>query len=145
MTHSAADLTRWYLVAGGTGTDPHDGAAWPAYAGREPAAPDDALTVYDTDGLDHGRSMPTGEILGSQGVQVRVRSTDHRTGYSKAEEVRAALAAAYQEVVAPPGDPERYLVHCFSRIGDVIPLGREPGSSRYVFTVNAVTPVRQLS
>lgn len=145
MTHGAADVTREYLIAAGVGTDPTAGGSWPVYVGREPAAPDAAMTVYDTQGLDHGRLMVTGEAVGPDGVQVRIRAATYPAGYAKAAAVRSALEAAYQEEVAPAGAAERYLIHCFSRIGDVIPLGRESDSSRYVFTVNAVTPVRQLA
>jgi hypothetical protein len=145
VNHGAADLTRWYLVLDGVGTDPDDGDDWPVHVGREADSPDDCLTCYDTTGTDDGRSMPTGEAMQHRGVQVRVRATDYRTGYSKARDVRAALEEAHQETVTPPGDAETYLIHCYARIGDVLPLGREPHSSRYVFTVNAVTPVRRVN
>jgi len=145
VTHSAADVTRWYLIAAGVGTDPHEAGSWPVFAGHEPSTPDNCITVYDTDGPNSGRSMIDGEVFGFEGVQVRVRSKDYPTGYGKLRLILVALAeSVYQTVVAVGTD--RYVVHAYDQITNPIPIGREtPTSSRQVFTGNVIMTYRQLT
>lgn len=136
--YSPADIVRRLLISLGAGVSPSNGALWPVYATSEPGTPDNVVTVYDTAGLDDGRAMVDGELFRHLGFQVRVRSIDHRSGWDKASEIQNLLArSTYDEVVAMPDDT-RYLIHCVSRIGDVIALGKEvPNSKRSLFTVNA--------
>lgn len=144
MTDSPADVVRWILVALGVGTDPELGSAWPVYCSSEPDRPDNSITVYDTDGTDNGRTMVDGKLQRLFGFQVRVRSDSHGTGWTKADAIQTALAeSVYQETVTVNG--RSYLVHAVSRIGDVLPLGKEsPTSKRSLFTLNAGVTVRPL-
>jgi hypothetical protein len=137
-------VARWALIQLGEGTDPAAGSSWPVFCSSEPASPDNALTVYDTQGTDDGRSMIDGDLFGHYGVQLKVRSRDHATGWAKADAVQKAMAALYQLTVSIGS--ARYLVHCFARIGDVLALGQEsPTSTRRMFTVNAIVSIRQLA
>jgi hypothetical protein len=142
LTHSPADIIRWLLVSLGLGSDPDEGAPWPVYAAGEPNAPDNVITVYDTAGTDDGRSMIDGEVMGHNGVQIRVRSTTHPVGYAKADAVWTALCEeVYDNTVTIDG--VSYLVHSVNKIGDVLALGKEvPASKRSLFTINAVVSVR---
>lgn len=144
MVHSPAEVIRWLLVALGLGTDPNLALAWPIYATNEPNEPDDCITLYDTTGTQDGRSMVDGELFQHFGFQVRVRSTDHRTGWVKAEAIRQALAKSiYQNLVSRDGS--RYLVWCAAKISMVLVIGKDtPRSKRSLFTVNAVAPIRIL-
>ena len=88
--------------------------------------------------------MPTGELLGHEGIQLRFRSVDAPRGWLKADAVQTALAEEiYQNsVVIESSD---YVVHCFARIGNVMSLGKEsPTSKRNVFTLNAVVSLKQV-
>jgi hypothetical protein len=65
------------LIELGLGTDPDTdpGEAWPVYSGSEPGgqdAPDNCLTVYDTDPKPDGRSMLDGETWQHYGLQIRI-------------------------------------------------------------------------
>lgn len=150
MTHSAADVVRFLLIDIGQGTNPGDSAAWPVFASGEPGDPDQVVTTYDTAGVQHGRTMTDGAVQEHLGFQVRVRSKDHKTGWRKTHQIRAAMAeGVYQRAVTVPaggGDPAaEYLVHCVSKLGPVLALGKEsPTSKRSLFTVNAVLSVKQL-
>lgn len=143
MTHAPADVLRWLLIELGAGTDPDANGAWPIFHSSEPGAPDNCITTYDTEGTDDGRSMPTGEAMGHDGFQVRVRSTTPKVGWAKASEIQDLLAeTVYQDAVVVEGS--NYLVQCAAKIGRVIPLGKDPTSKRSLFTLNATLSVKQL-
>ena len=147
LTHSPADVTRWCLIALGLGADPEASNVWPIYATSEPDAPDSVLTVYDTVGQSDGRSMNGGELFTQHGIQVRVRAPTHgNSGWTKADAIRHALAVSvYDEEVAIADTASRYLVSCYSRIGEVMVLGKDaPTSKRSLFTINALVSLRQL-
>lgn len=149
LQHSCADILRRVLIALDLGTDPTQYpnvlGEWPVYVDNEPSDPDNVLTVYDTSGRDGGRTMYDGERQENHGFQVRIRSSDHKTGFTRARAIAVTLDRnVYDEVVTLDGTA--YLVHAVSRTSDVIRLGKAPGSKRSLFTINALaTGVRQLS
>jgi Bacteriophage minor capsid protein len=135
LTHSPAQVVAQMLVDLGLGTAGGGGSAWPVHHSSEPDTPDEVVTVYDTAGLDHGRSMIDGDLMGPSGFQVRVRSKNHATGWLKADAIQTTLASLYQRTVRV--EATLYKVHAVVRIGDVLSLGKEtPTSSRRLFTVN---------
>ena len=146
LLHSPADVTRHLLISLGLGTDPDDGGAWPVYATSEPDLPDNALTIYDTVGTSDGRSMIDGELYQHYGIQVKIRAATHSGGgYGKADAIRTALAETVYDETVHVGD-STYLVHCYSRIGEVLTLGKEtPTSKRSLFSINAIVALKQLS
>lgn len=142
LLHSPADVVAYLLAELGVGSQPSASAAWPVFVSGEPDTPDNCITVYDTDGNDHGRNMVTGEIMGHRGVQIRVRSTTHQVGYLRADLISETLAEIYDRTVSISGTA--YTVHCFTGIGDVISIGRDrPQGSRRVFTLNALVDLKQ--
>lgn len=144
LTHSPADVTRWLLCALGLATDPDDGSTWPGYATGEPSSPDNCITVYDTAGGDDGRSMVTGEVFGNNGIQVRIRSSTHTVGWQKADAIWTTLAEGVYDQTVTVGSTS-YLIHCYTRIGDIIAIGKEsPTSKRSIFTINCQITFRQL-
>lgn len=145
LLHSPADILRWLLVQLGLGTDPGNAGSWPVYCSSEPHAPDNCITTYDTEQRGDGRSQISGEMFQHYGVQIRIRSVDHPTGYVKANALANALdQSVYQEVVTVSGT--RYLIHAVSRSSAVLPLGKEvPASKRSLFTINLLVSLRLLS
>lgn len=146
LLHSPADITRRLLIALGIGADPELSNVWPIYCGSEPDAPDNCVTVYDTQGQSDGRSMNGGELFTQYGVQVRIRASTHAGGgHAKADEIRQALAEQVYDEAVHVGS-STYLVGCYSRIGDVLALGKDaPTSKRSLYTLNALVTVRQVS
>ena len=142
--HSPADVVRWLIVQLGLGTNPtlDPLQPWPVYDTVEPSTPDSCITVNDTLGMDSGRSFPDGALDSHYGFQVRIRSGDKPSGYLKASNIRRTLAeGVYATRVTPPipiGSQARYLVHCVSKVGQVLPLGFERGTRRQLFTLNAM-------
>lgn len=144
MTNSQAEIAAQLLVDLGFGTDPLTFQAWPVYSTAEPSAPDNCITVKDTDGTSEGRSMVDGELQEHFGVQVRVRSTTHPTGWQKALAVREALAKNLYDRTVTIGSSQ-YLVHCAAKISRVLSLGKDtPSTKRSIFTVNAVLALTSL-
>lgn len=139
LSHSPAAIVRKMLVDLGLG-NAHTSLTWPVFVSAEPDMPDNAITVYDTAGRDHGRVMQ-GERQGMRGVQVRVRATHPAIGYAKADAVAMALDGVYQRAVSVDG--AAYQVHAITRTGDISALGKEaPDSRRSLFTLNALINVR---
>jgi len=144
--HSPADILQALLVANGKTSEPGDGEAWPNYVSAEPAAPDNCVTIYDTPGRSSGRAQFDGEVFEAHGFQVRVRATDHATGWRKANEIRQYLAeSVYLENVALTIGTTHYhyLIWSVSGLGNVLVLGKEPTSARKLFTINAVASIRR--
>jgi hypothetical protein len=137
IKHSAAHVLAKVLVQIGAATDPADSEAWSVFVAAEPNAPDNAITVYDTQGTDQGRRMIDGSLSGMSGVQVRVRSANHSTGWLKAQKLQdmMALEVLNQTVTI---DQTNYRLNSVDKIGDVLAIGKGPTGSTHKFTINAL-------
>lgn len=139
--YSPADITSRVLIALGVLSAPDDGLSWPCFVNGEPPDPDNIVTVYDTAGSDDGRSMIDGSVLGHYGINIRIRATKHTTGWNKARTIFDAISNdVYQHIVTIGA--VSYLVWCFSKIGDILSVGKEPNSQRNIFTLNALISVK---
>ena len=141
-THSPADILRYALIELGVGTLPSDDDVWPICAINEPDLPDDCITVFDTLGLVDGRNMIDGSLAIHEGVQVHIRAADNLVGRAKAAAVLNALAESIRLTNVTIGD-NIYVLFAVTRIGGILPLGTEDGTSRVIFTINAVVSLRQ--
>lgn len=156
MTDSEASILRQYCADVSLGTIP-DGTdttppAWSMFLGGEPERPDNCLTFYDTDGPDDGRSMISGDVIGANGVQIRIRSVNYVTGWAKASAVRDQLmltgaTAPYQRNVSVTtnGTTRNYRIDCVVGIGPVLSLGKMlPNNRLNLFTLNVMVRARSL-
>lgn len=141
LTHSTARIIRQLLIDLSIATD---GGTWPAFYDREPAAPDNCITVYRTQGTVQSRFMVNGRIVEKHGLQVRVRADNGDVGHGRIDLIRTTLSqGCYQRTVAV--STSRYLVHSIDRMGDVLSIGTEsPISMRTIHTVNFVAGIREL-
>ncbi len=150
LSNSPAEIVRALLILLGLGTDPSPwstgvGNPWPVIVEGEPNAPDNLLKVTDTVGHDDGRNMTEGEVNYHHGFQIKVRSSDHPTGYAKTDSIRTAIATAVGGTSVTVG-VHTYQVWCVAHIGPVLPIGKEtPSSKRSLFTLNATLSVLQTS
>lgn len=148
--YSPADIiARLLALDGQCSAVPDDGQVtddWPVYVNSEPdgeGVPDDVVTIYDTgDSGGSAREMVTGEEVGPNAFQVRVRASTSREAYAKLNELRDHLmlsvtpgAAAYRRGVSI-GD-SYYLVHACCRFSDPINLGKSSSGKRSVWVFNA--------
>ena len=141
LTHSPADVVSRLLVDLGVGTDPADGSAWPIFAAGEPSLPDNVITVFDTVGRQQGRTHFDGETQEHHGIQIRVRSSTHLVGFTKARAIAVVIDGQYQSQVVIGAIS--YVVHAITRSGDVNILGKEvPATKRNLFTINALVSLR---
>lgn len=150
LTHSPADVIRRLLIQLGHGTTPEDSGEWPIYVATEPDSPDNAITLYDTAGINQGDHMIDGERQEKHGFQVRIRGWDHTTGYTKAREIAVGMDQNVDRTSATVPDSTgagvSYTVWSITRSSDVLSLGRDtPQSKRHIFTINAVTSLREQS
>jgi hypothetical protein len=135
LNDSPADVLRWLLIALGVGSDPDAMVDWPVFVSVEPSEPDNCITCYDTAWRSDGRGMPTGETYNHYGAQVRVRAVDHRTGWSKAQQIRDKLDRAVKENALTVNGTE-YIVEAVSKT-DVLSIGQDtPDTKRQLFTMN---------
>ncbi len=136
LQHSPADILGQLLIDNGQASDPTGTGAWPLSIGLEADIPDNVLTVYDTVGQNDGREMVTGELLSHEGIQLRVRAADKRTGYAKANALRAFLSETVKRNTVNL-DGVSYTVNCAVKIGQVLPIGDDvPNTRRKLFTLN---------
>lgn len=148
---SPADVIGRLIIDLALGSSPLEDAAeqaradWPVKVSLTPDRPDNVIVVTDTAGRDLGRPHPVGRRVHLYGVQIKVRSATHARGWGKAQSLYAGLSLSAdvydREVVV---DGVRYVVHSVQFTGPPLVLGAEQGSSRRVFTLNALAGVRQL-
>jgi hypothetical protein len=137
INNSSAELIRWSIVDGGLGTNPSSGSAWPVFVGHMPDEPDNAICVYDTTGTIDGRVQSNGETIEHPGWQVRVRATDHPTGYPKIANIRNHLDAVLRQGVVI--NTFSYTIQAITLTGGVQSLGQEPdGTRRNNYTINGI-------
>lgn len=144
LDHQPADVVRWLLIGLGVGTDPDDEDDWPIYAVNEPDLPDDSITAYSTEGQSDGRLHRGGETQEHYGVQLMVRGADDRKAWVVVNAVIQAMEENASNSIVDVGESQ-YVVHAATRRSGPIPLGREPASNRFLFSLNYIVSLGQLS
>ncbi len=142
LSNSPSQVIQQLLVDLGVGTLPSADGSWPISASQERDKPDAVITVYDTAGVPDGRTMIDGVMQEHYGFQVRIRSTTHATGYTKASEIQNVIDSSVQNTSVTVSSSV-YAVASITRTGSIIALGKEPSSKRSLFTINAVVAIRQ--
>ena len=120
--------------------------AWSCYLASLsdlPTVADNVICIYDTMGIKQGRSM-AGEVYERQGIQIKVRSIDYPTGWSKSEDITKALDGIVASNVTVGG--HSYKISSAARL-PILPLGSETQSTgrRYFFTINLTLSIIVLS
>lgn len=143
LSHTPGKIVQYLLVLLDLAELPVAGElkTWPVFT-KEPDAPDNCITVRTTVGTDDARIL-TGDVDARFGFQIRVRSTTEDVGWTKMKAIRDALQTVLQETVIIDGT--YYLVHAIVRIGQILPLGKQSGTKRDLFTLNAQLSVKQLT
>tara|TARA_R110002167_G_scaffold46072_1_gene137793 strand:- start:467 stop:904 length:438 start_codon:yes stop_codon:yes gene_type:complete len=135
VTNSPAELLRASIVTAGFGTQPSTASTWPVFVGHMPDLPDNSVCVYDTSGSLDGRVQRGGETIEHPGWQVRVRATDHPTGYAKIATIRNHIDTILREGIVIGASS--YTIQAANLTGGVQTVGQEPeGTRRNNFTIN---------
>lgn len=143
FAHSPEEIIRAALLKLSL-VNAEDSATWPGFVSLEPDSPDNAVTVYGTEGIDGGRTMADGQRLVHFGFQVRIRSSTYAAGWSKVWAIRDGLDESIRNLEVKIGTAW-YLIAAVSRMGEPIPLGFAPGSKRRLWTINAKAAIRRIS
>lgn len=129
-THSPADILRQYLVTLGVVTMPTTGTPWPAYVENLPESEtsekDQVLCLYDTFGRPEMPDMQRNDY-DHPGIQIMLRSRDHRAGWVKLKELCDALDAIRRDEVTIGSSS--YRIDCVLRKGNPTPLGEEKSAA----------------
>ncbi len=146
LDHSPANIVRHLLIQLSLGIEPVAGSttSWQVFCTGEPSNPDEVITIYGTAAKSFGRLHINGETIEKHGIQVRVRSSSPTVGGDKARAIARALDVSVLRTYVTVDDAQ-YLVHSITRTSDVLELGKDPDSHRYLFTINAVATLRQTS
>lgn len=118
---------------------------WAVFIESEPDEPDNSITVYDTANELIGSVMVDGEVIEYPGVQVRIRSQNYPTGWTKMEEIKNAFDRTVKRTLVTIGS-NVYRIHTFIRASGPFHIGREGESSdRDIFTINYTCALKQTS
>lgn len=148
--HSPAQIIQEMLLNLGYGVRSNDGIAadstYTIYATALPDSPDGVIVVYDTQGLDFGRTTPDSERQQHYGVQILVRGSRYQETYAMCQRMGLSLDTVYSQSVQVISPTATYLVHAVTRTGTVLPLGTDsPKSKRRLFTINATASIKRIS
>ncbi len=147
LTTTPAFILASYIIANNIGvmTEPDDGLDWPLHVAYMPdsiTVKNDAGALYDTPGLKDGRLME-GQVISHHGLQLKIRSTDHITGWSKIEAIDSSLSAVQNDNIII--NANEFQINNIKRVGDIISLGRERGSKgRMFFTTNYLITLKRI-
>lgn len=157
-THSTGEVIRRLLINMALGADPPppspQGTTWPVYAPKEPDSPDNVITVQGTAGVVGPSNMIDGEFNTLEGFQVRVRGANNHLAARKANAIADGLQRITWKVITCPAVTKdgqtvpagTYKVQQVSISSGPIELGNEsPESKRYLFTINGLVSMSQVS
>ena len=144
LTHSPADVIRWLLIDLGLGTDPSVSGSWPIHTSSEPDSPDNSISVYDTAGIKDGRIQRTGETREHSGIMLQIRGVTQPIAWAKANAANIILDESIDKSLITISSTD-YIVYAVTRHSGPLSLGREPGTNRFLFTINAVVALRQIN
>lgn len=146
LVHSPARIIRQLLVDLGLGSLPATGgiqAQWSIFVDNEPASPNEVITVTDTTGITF-RKDAYGNRNEHHGFQVKVRGGTHEIAWEKANAIANALDQVTDNELVTISAVE-YCVASIKRPSPVIRMGPEPGSTRRLFSINALAYIKTLS
>jgi len=144
---SPADVVIAYLVARGVAYNPPVSQPdnWPIGNGAIPPGGENYIGVINYGNLYQGRLLKTGKRIAPGLVQIMVRAVDEPTGWTKGEEIQSefdkiGVSTEYGGVggmirVAMDDGTTVILQAIHVRI-PITPLGQEPESSRYLYSIN---------
>lgn len=165
MSGTLADMPstviQYLLIDKGAGTRPSLNLTWPIFndflpdtrGGEEISdnLPDNLVTVLDTAGKIQGRIQVTGEMVEKYGIQILLRclssETELRNAKVKINQIKQILdTQVLNTSVTIPGTARQYQVNAITRTSPILSLGSEkPGSSRSLFSINAICSITQLA
>ena len=145
MNYTTAQIITKYLIGEGIIESPTKLAIWPGYISHLPGGKSvqQAVALSDTQGVNNGRIMKTGEVIEHPGLQIRVRSRDFETSFKKATEAADKLSTTIRETVTM-NDGSKYLINNVSRFSSILPMGVEPETRLFLCSVNFTATITEI-
>jgi len=145
MKHTTAQILTKYLMGKGIIETPSKQAIWPGFISHLPGGKDvqQAVALSDTQGMNDGRIMRTGEVIEHPGLQIRVRSRDFETSFQKATEAADSLSSVIRQSVTMK-DNTSYLINNVSRFSSILPMGVEPETRLFLCSVNFTATITEI-
>lgn len=129
-----AELLRKLMV----GTNPETNGPWPVFVSQLPLDPDNAISIMDNSVPTQGRLHKTGLTIAPEGFQLRVRSTDYRTGELKILEIKQHFDNVRRMKL--PVEEKLYLIQGIHQLQTPTYMGADP-NNRYSFVFNCITNI----
>lgn len=120
----------------------HTDASWPGFYGSMPAEPTNAVAIYDTTPVVHGRVMKTGELVQAHGVQIKVRGADYLTGYQKIAAIKTLLLED-TKLKSIAFASKTFWLLAFKQSLDIVKLYKEEAAIAEVFTYNGTLSLNE--
>src|ERR1043165_1938455 len=116
MIYSPAEILAVVLFEELLGTMPEKERPWPVYVDAMPVGGNEAICIYNTEGIKQGRLME-GPIVTPPGLGIRIRAPLHRAGWGRADAIARFLdTIKRRRVMVATSD---YLIHAVSRTGPI--------------------------
>jgi len=139
---SPASIIAYYIINElAEMTDPSDKGDWPIYKSHLPDGDNiktNAGAIYDTSGIQDMRSM-NGKVPEHPGIQIRIRSNNHDTAYTKIEDIARALDDVFNALITI-GTVD-YEIQNVSRTSPIVSLGVDE-KRRFHFVINYILTIR---
>lgn len=116
---------------------------WPVYWTAEPDLPDNAVTIYNTQGSGgSGRDFITKAVESLNGFQVRVRGATEDAANEKAQSLYTYMQKSILRTGVSVGG-RYYVVWSCEFFGNILDIGKEsPNSRRNIVTFNAQASIK---
>lgn len=133
-----AELLRSFDIA----TDPVQQGPWPCFVGQLLTDPDNALSIADAVAVTDGRLHRTGETMGLQAYQVRIRSLEYAVAREKAWEISSKFDEIRRLELAVETD--LYLIQGVHQENRPVFIGPDP-NNRMNFVINGRASYRKVT
>jgi hypothetical protein len=112
-----------------------------AYMPDNTSAPDNIVTITDTEGQKDGRIMYSGETIIHPACQIRTRATDYLTGYAKIRQIQQELDKVHNYTTQINNNT--ITIQTLTQQSTIMPMGIEPQGRRYHWSINYSATIYQ--
>lgn len=141
FSHSPAEVVAQALIDSGL-TFIYSSPQWPTFIGEEPDTPDKVVTIYDTTPVKDGRTMTDGEVILHYGLQIRIRSTNPKQGWTKLQAITDYLDGLSHKYVSMD-DGNEYDINAMSNQNGILNLGKEEVTRLNIHVANYTATITQ--
>lgn len=160
LLHSQSDVALQAFIDAGLLSNPATqdsegipAGAWPGYEGIDPDSPDEVVVFKDAAGRGEMSDANSGITARHLGLQLTIRGRTKQSSAVKANALQHAMenldpalgVVLFGLNVTMADDGTVYRLNNFADVGDVLPVGYEEGTNRFIHTINVTVTMRKLS